>query len=166
MGADQPGEIATKAQNDQPAEESSYLKGWRLAIVITSLFLGAFLIALDTNIVGTAIPKISTEFDALQDISWYGSAYLLTITAFQPMLGNFYRFFAVEATYKGCIVVFESKFTGASFFSLLLTGLSWHHRLRRSRKLGDVHFGSSYRRLGRGRNIARCTEHHRLRGRA
>ncbi|KAF2235510.1 MFS general substrate transporter [Viridothelium virens] len=103
----QPNSAATKASNDPRAGESPYLKGWRLGIVITSLFLGAFLIALDTNIVGVAIPKISTEFDALQDISWYGSAYLLTITAFQPMLGTFYRFFAVEKTYKGSIVVFE-----------------------------------------------------------
>ncbi|KAF2440272.1 MFS general substrate transporter [Karstenula rhodostoma CBS 690.94] len=92
-----------------PGSPSTFLNGWRLGVVITSLFLGTFLIALDTNIVGVAIPKISTEFNALQDISWYGSAYLLTITAFQPMLGSFYRFFSVEGTYKGCIVVFESS---------------------------------------------------------
>jgi MFS family permease len=93
-----------------PGSPPTFLNGWRLGVVITSLFLGTFLIALDTNIVGVAIPKISTEFNALQDISWYGSAYLLTITAFQPMLGSFYRFFSVEGTYKGCIVVFESRY--------------------------------------------------------
>jgi MFS family permease len=92
-----------------PESHETFLKGWRLGVVITSLYLGTFLIALDTNIVGVAIPKISTEFNALQDISWYGSAYLLMITAFQPMLGSFYRFFSGEGTYKGCIVVFESK---------------------------------------------------------
>src|SRR5689334_12022064 len=104
-------ESRVEEQADQCIEESSILKGWRLGIIIASLYLGAFLIALDTNIVGVAIPKISTEFGALADISWYGSAYLLTITAFQPMLGNFYKFFPVEATYKGCIIVFESKLT-------------------------------------------------------
>jgi MFS family permease len=97
-----------------PGSPPKFLNGWRLEVVITSLFLGTFLIALETNIVGVAIPKISTEFNALQDISWYGSAYLLTITAFQPMLGSFYRFFSVEGTYKACIVVFESMYEFAS----------------------------------------------------
>jgi hypothetical protein len=112
-----------------PGSQQTFLKGWRLGVVITSLYLGTFLIALDTNIVGVAIPKISTEFNALQDISWYGSAYLLTITAFQPMLGSFYRFFSVEGTYKGCIVVFESKqYLGV--LEKLLTCFSRYHHLR------------------------------------
>lgn len=109
MADEKPIDIATVSSDSDLIEEPSFLKGWRLGTVITSLFLGAFLIALDTNIVGVAIPKISTDFDALQDISWYGSAYLLTITAFQPMWGNFYRFFAVETTYKVCILVFEGR---------------------------------------------------------
>ena len=82
-------EAAAEHQGPSPPE-SQFLRGWRLAVIITSLYLGTFLIALDTNIVGVAIPKISTEFKALQDVSWYGSAYLLTITAFQPMLGSMY----------------------------------------------------------------------------
>lgn len=102
--------ISESSNGEVPLKpELTFLKGWRLAVVITSLYLGTFLIALDTNIVGVAIPEISTEFNALQDIAWYGSAYLLTITAFQPMMGSFYRFFTVEGTYKGCIIVFESK---------------------------------------------------------
>lgn len=112
---DEMAEVTEKTSNNQHNEQSTYLKGWRLGIIIASLFMGAFLIALDTNIVGVAIPQISTEFHALQDIAWYGSAYLLTITAFQPVLGNFYKFFAVETTYKGCIIVFESKILQFSF---------------------------------------------------
>ncbi|KAF7916838.1 uncharacterized protein EAE98_010560 [Botrytis deweyae] len=33
------------------------------------------------------IPKISTEFKALDDVGWYGSGYLITLTAFQPLQG-------------------------------------------------------------------------------
>ncbi|KAI0395153.1 MFS general substrate transporter [Xylariaceae sp. FL0594] len=54
---------------------------WRLGIVITSLCLGIFLLGLDQNIIGVAIPRITTDFKSLGDIAWYGSAYLLTITA-------------------------------------------------------------------------------------
>ena len=89
--------------------ESHYLSSWRLGVVITSLFLGAFTIALDTNIIGVAIPKIASEFHSLEDVAWYGSSYLLTITSFQAMLGNIYKFFNVVGTYKTCIVIFEGE---------------------------------------------------------
>lgn len=88
---------------------SPYLSGWRLAMVITSLYLGTFVMALDTNIIGVAVPKISSEFHALEDVAWYGSAYLLTVTAFQPAFGTVYKFFSVQGTYRVCIVVFEGE---------------------------------------------------------
>ena len=87
-----------------------YLKGWRLATVILSLYLGAFVMALDTNIINVAVPMIATDFHMLDDVAWYGSAYLLTVTAFQPAFGNLYKFFHIENTYRSCIVVFESLF--------------------------------------------------------
>ncbi|KAI4244003.1 MAG: hypothetical protein L6R40_003214 [Gallowayella cf. fulva] len=86
------------------SSDSNFLSSWRLGLVITCLFFGAFLIALDTNIVGVAVPKISSDFNALGDIAWYGSAYLLTITAFQPTLGCFYSFFEVDSIPVGTIL--------------------------------------------------------------
>jgi MFS family permease len=88
---------------------SQELHGWRLFVVIVSLFLGAFLIALDVNIINVPVPEISTEFGALEDIAWYGSAYLLTITAFQPTFGTFYKYFNIDTTYRICIILFEGK---------------------------------------------------------
>ena len=61
--------------------DHEYPSGFRLTIILLSLFLGTFLVAIDTTIVSVAIPKISTQFQALQDVGWYGSAYLITITA-------------------------------------------------------------------------------------
>ena len=89
---------------------SEHLAGWRLAMVIMSLYLGTFVMALDTNIIGVAVPKISSEFKALEDVAWYGSAYLLTVTAFQPAFGNLYKFFSIEGTYRTCIAVFEGQY--------------------------------------------------------
>lgn len=107
-------------QNQEAGNESSlqphngYLTSWRLAIVIISLCLGTFLMALDVNIIGVAVPAISTAFHSLDDVAWYGSAYLLTVTAFQPILGFAYKFFNVRATYLISIGTFEGK-----YFSLL-----------------------------------------------
>ncbi|KAL8934498.1 MAG: hypothetical protein Q9216_005883 [Gyalolechia sp. 2 TL-2023] len=63
--------------------------------------------ALDINIINVAVPKIASDFRALEDVAWYGAAYLLTVTAFQPAFGNIYKYFDVEVTYKICLAVFE-----------------------------------------------------------
>lgn len=91
-------------------DEQQYLHSWRLAIVISLLFLGQLLMALDVNIINVAIPEISTRLQSLDDVAWYGSVYLLTITAFQPSFGTIYRFFNIDMTYKTCIIIFEGTF--------------------------------------------------------
>lgn len=52
-----------------------YPTGWKFALVITSLVCGILLVAIDNTIIAVAVPKISTEFKALDDVGWYGSAY-------------------------------------------------------------------------------------------
>ncbi|KAI1074868.1 MFS general substrate transporter [Whalleya microplaca] len=88
-------------------DTSNYLAGWKLHVVIACLFFGSFVIALDTNIINVAIPNISSEFEALQDVAWYGSAYLLTVTAFQPVYGSMYKYFRTDVIYRMSIFVFE-----------------------------------------------------------
>ena len=76
--------MTTQAHDD-------YLSGWRLGVVKTCLFFGSFLIALDTTIINVAIPQITTDFRALDDAAWYGTAYLITLTAFQAVYGSMYQ---------------------------------------------------------------------------
>lgn len=90
-----------------PASSSEYLTSWCLAIVITCLFFGAFLIALDTNIINVAIPRITSEFHSLEDAAWYGTAYLLTITAFQPIYDSLYKYFQTDIVYRISILIFQ-----------------------------------------------------------
>ncbi|KAJ2999269.1 hypothetical protein NUW58_g43 [Xylaria curta] len=90
-----------------PKSGNPPLGSWRLGVVITSLCLGIFLLGLDQNIIGVAIPRITTEFRSLNDIAWYGSAYLLTITAFQPFFGNLYKYFNAKLVYLVSLVLFE-----------------------------------------------------------
>ncbi|KAI0487070.1 MFS general substrate transporter [Xylaria cf. heliscus] len=107
------------------APKTDKLQSWRLAIVIASLFLGIFLLGLDQNIIGVAIPRITTEFRALDDIAWYGSAYLLTVTAFQPFFGTLYKFFDSKIVYLISLVIFEVGSTicaSAKYSSILIFG--------------------------------------------
>ncbi|KAI9649032.1 hypothetical protein NHQ30_001599 [Ciborinia camelliae] len=70
--------------NDLDGEETIYPHGLKLAVILAALCLAVFLVALDQTIIATAIPKITDQFNSIQDIGWYGSAYLLTTTALQP----------------------------------------------------------------------------------
>jgi MFS family permease len=55
----------------------------------------------------TAIPKITTVFDSLGDVGWYGSSYLLTTAALQPSFGRVYTYFSIKRTYLFALVLFE-----------------------------------------------------------
>lgn len=55
----------------------------------------------------TAIPKITTEFDSLDDIGWYGSAYLLTTCCFQLMFGKMFAEFPVTYVFLAALGLFE-----------------------------------------------------------
>lgn len=93
---------------DQTHDYSNqYPMGWKLTIVLLSLSLGTLLMAVDTTIISVAIPMIATEFDALKDVGWYGSGYLITLTAFQPVTGNAYRMFHPKLVYLTSILIFE-----------------------------------------------------------
>ena len=64
------------------SEENTYLDGYKLAVLLVALCMCNFLVALDTTIIATAIPIISQQFHALEDVGWYVSAYFLTNCAF------------------------------------------------------------------------------------
>jgi len=66
-------------------------------------------IALGTNIINVAVPKISDKFRSLQGVAWYGTAYLLTITAFQPIYGSLYKYFNTDVVYRISIIIFKGR---------------------------------------------------------
>ncbi|CAG8575988.1 10983_t:CDS:2, partial [Ambispora leptoticha] len=92
---------------DNPPESPKYLKGIELFWVMAGLGFGVFLSALDQTIVATALPRIASDFNALNQISWVGTAYLLTTTAFQPTYGKISDIFGRKATFLFAIGVFE-----------------------------------------------------------
>jgi MFS family permease len=55
-----------------------------------------------------AIPAISNEFNSLNDVGWYGSAYLLTCCAFQLLYGKIYTVFPARPTLLASTFLFEA----------------------------------------------------------
>ncbi|KAJ3726814.1 major facilitator superfamily domain-containing protein [Lentinula raphanica] len=87
--------------------EIQYASGSRLAIITLGVCLGLFVVALDTSIISTVIPTITTVFDSLGDVGWYGSAYLLVLASLQPSFGKIYTVFNLKAVYLISLIVFE-----------------------------------------------------------
>ncbi|UZJ57634.1 hypothetical protein CBS101457_006954 [Exobasidium rhododendri] len=86
--------------------EPEYATGAKLVLIIASVCSFVFLVALDQTIVSTAIPKIIQDFKVFQ-VGWYGSAYLLTSTAFQPLFGRMYQSFDIKLVYLTALCIFE-----------------------------------------------------------
>ncbi|KAJ2006453.1 hypothetical protein H4R26_001366 [Coemansia thaxteri] len=83
------------------------------------------LVGLDLSIVSTAIPKIAHEFNALPSAAWIATAYMVTITALQPMYGRLSDIFGRVASLIGAIILFiaGSAASGwASSMGLLIFG--------------------------------------------
>lgn len=92
--------------SDPDAPVEVYATGKRLVPVVAALVASVFLVALDMTIIGTAIPKITDDFDGLNMVSWYGSVYFMTFGGFQPASGKFFKYFPLKPSYLGSIFVF------------------------------------------------------------
>ncbi|CAO1639608.1 unnamed protein product [Sympodiomycopsis kandeliae] len=97
----------TADANAKEEDETEYPKGLRLFLIMFALSATIFLLAFDQTIVSTAAPTITNQFNALQDVGWYGSAYLLTATALQPMFGKIYSFFSRKWVFVAALFIFE-----------------------------------------------------------
>lgn len=103
-------------------DESKYIRGAPLYLLTFGLVLSTFVVALDNTIIATAIPRITTVFNSLDDVGWYGSSYLLTTTSLQPSFGKIYTYFNVKWTYMSALLIFEigSVLCGAATNSEML----------------------------------------------
>ncbi|OZJ02779.1 hypothetical protein BZG36_03484 [Bifiguratus adelaidae] len=105
-----------KQERGGSGEQAVRLGKKEFAIVYVGLILGLFLAALDQTIVSATLPVIASQFNALNQISWIGTSYLLTNTAFQPLFGRFSDIFGRKPTFLAAITIFliGSVLCGAS----------------------------------------------------
>ncbi|KAK4205375.1 major facilitator superfamily domain-containing protein [Triangularia verruculosa] len=105
-----------------PEEAPRYVTGFPLVCLMVGLMCAVFLISIGRTIISTAIPNITEEFKSTPDIGWYGSAYMLTACAFQPIYGRIHTIFSVKVSYLMAMFLFElgSLLCGASHTSMML----------------------------------------------
>ncbi|KAJ3319694.1 hypothetical protein HDV06_006110 [Boothiomyces sp. JEL0866] len=76
-------------------------------LIFVGLFFAVFLAALDQTIIGIAIPAIAKDFQSLSEVSWLGTAFLLTSTAFVPSYGKFADIFGRKVMILTAVTIFE-----------------------------------------------------------
>ncbi|KAJ1673528.1 hypothetical protein EV182_005058, partial [Spiromyces aspiralis] len=80
----------------------------RFIAIFIGLSVSLFLASLDQTIVSTALPAIANHFNALSDISWVGTTYLLTSTVFQPLYGKLADIFGRRLSFLFALAVFTT----------------------------------------------------------
>jgi hypothetical protein len=101
-----------------------YLTGFKLFIVLFAVTIVAFLMLLDTSIIVTvrtiysqqacyllltiqAIPRITSDFHSLDDVGWYGAAYLIASCSLQPLAGKLYTYYSSKWMFLIFVFIFE-----------------------------------------------------------
>ncbi|KAI8312748.1 Efflux pump roqT [Colletotrichum sp. SAR11_240] len=107
MNVAEENETADRSTTQDDEDESRYLTGAQLWLVLASLCLSVFLVALDQTIIAPALGAITSEFASIRDIGWYGSSYLMTQTVLQPLYGSIYHLFDIKMTFLGAVALFE-----------------------------------------------------------
>ena len=91
---------------DQTPDVDGYLSHRQILVVMGGLMAGMFLAALDQSIVGTALPRITSELGGLNKLSWVVTAYLLTQTASTPLWGKISDLYGRKLIFQAAIVIF------------------------------------------------------------
>ncbi|CEJ82418.1 hypothetical protein VHEMI02484 [[Torrubiella] hemipterigena] len=95
-----------KTTTDSVDNNKEYRKGQKLILISVAICCTIFLISLDFSIIATAIPAITSEFSSLNDVGWYGSAYLLTTVSSQLLVGKFYTIFSIKWVFLISLLIF------------------------------------------------------------
>ncbi|KAH6850643.1 major facilitator superfamily domain-containing protein [Chaetomium sp. MPI-CAGE-AT-0009] len=102
------GEMNEKEKSgEMKVDEIEYPTGVAFTFIIVALVLSVFLVSLDMTIVATAIPRITDEFQGLEDVAWYGSAFFMTVGGFQSTWGKVFKYFPLKISFLISIFIFE-----------------------------------------------------------
>ncbi|KAL4886462.1 major facilitator superfamily domain-containing protein [Aspergillus karnatakaensis] len=99
------GPNTTTDQEEDSVSSSTSL--WTLIPVTLALCSTLFCVSLDAAILATTIPKITTYFNAPDDIAWYGSSYTFATCAVQLVFGKLYQFHPSKPVFLSSLLVFE-----------------------------------------------------------
>ncbi|EXJ73953.1 uncharacterized protein A1O5_02247 [Cladophialophora psammophila CBS 110553] len=105
-------EQETKDADENPLEQTTsrienYPTGIKLSLILLSIYLSVFLVALDRTIIATALPKITDKFQSFGDVGWYNAGFLFPATALQLLFGRLYTFYSPKWIFLTEVFVFE-----------------------------------------------------------
>ncbi|KAG8765015.1 hypothetical protein FRC16_008191, partial [Serendipita sp. 398] len=89
------------------ADDSQYLTGRKLVLAHLGFLLAVFCFALDQTIVATALPKLASQFNALDELTWVVSAYFLTQAGLMLTFGQILTIAPSKWVYMTTIGLFE-----------------------------------------------------------
>ncbi|KAK9772824.1 putative Major facilitator superfamily (MFS) profile domain-containing protein [Seiridium cardinale] len=101
------GNDASKTDISGDIDPSNEVQGTKLILIHLSICLCTFLVGLDFNLIATAVPVITSEFNSTRDIGWYGAAFMVALCTTQPLAGKMYTLFPKKLTYLVYIFFFE-----------------------------------------------------------
>ncbi|ORY25555.1 major facilitator superfamily domain-containing protein [Naematelia encephala] len=90
----------------QLQDQTNLLPLRQVIVVFVGLSCALFCSLLDQTIVSTALPTIGQDFEQADIVSWVGTSYLLTSTAFQPMSGRLSDIFGRKVVLSASLLVF------------------------------------------------------------
>ena len=97
-------DAADISEDIDPANE---VQGAKLVVIHLTICLCTFLVGLDFNLIATAVPVITSDFDSTRDIGWYGAAFMVAMSASQPLAGKVYTLWSKKLVYLLYLLAFE-----------------------------------------------------------
>ncbi|KND93120.1 Multidrug resistance protein fnx1 [Tolypocladium ophioglossoides CBS 100239] len=100
---------ASPAALDGDGEDPPYLNNTspgRFWFIFSQLLAAQFIGCFDGTIMASSHPVITSYFGAANSASWLSTAFLLTSTAFQPLLGRLSDAVGRKPLFLGCLAVF------------------------------------------------------------
>src|SRR5437764_15244830 len=88
-------------------EETPHIKN--LLVVMIGIMLGILLGALDSTVVGPAMPKIIGELNGFEHYAWVFTAYMLTSTISVPIFGKLGDMYGRKWFFIGGIILFVAS---------------------------------------------------------
>lgn len=93
---------------DGTKREDMYLSGKKLALCLASLFLCMFLFALDQLIVTTILSTVGSKFNALNQVGWLSSGFLISMAVLVAVWGKLSIVFGRKSTMLVAVLFFEA----------------------------------------------------------
>ncbi|KAL6720896.1 hypothetical protein ACLMJK_002821 [Lecanora helva] len=72
---------AADPRMDASTDSSGQVTGSRLFVIHVGLCVCTFLVGLDFTLIALAVPSITSRFNSIGDIGWYGGAFYIALSA-------------------------------------------------------------------------------------